>query len=117
MNAEQLLELQAYVDGELSRWRVGRIQRRIANDPEAQQVVAELQMTKRFRSENEVERVLPEDPQFYWSRIRQAVAAAEPRQEAAELPSLSWRRVLAPLAGVAMAVFLAVLGFKWAPPS
>ena len=45
MNAEQLLKLQAYVDGELSRWRAGRVQRRIANDPEAQQVVAELQTT------------------------------------------------------------------------
>ena len=117
MNAEQLLKLQAYVDGELSRWRVGRVQRRIANDPEAQQVVAELQTTKRFLAGNEVERSLPEDPQFYWSRIRQALAAADLKQEAAEMPALSWRRILAPLAGVAMAVFLAIAGFKWAPSS
>ena len=46
MNAERELELQAYVDGELSAWRASRVRRQIAADPEAQRLVAELAMTK-----------------------------------------------------------------------
>ena len=115
MNAERELELQAYVDGELSGWRASRVSRQIEADAEAQQVVAELKTTKSFLAGNELEQPLKEDPQFYWNRIRQAIERAEAQGEkAAEMPVVAWRRILAPLAGAAMAVLLAILGFNWA---
>jgi len=117
MNVERELELQAYVDGELSAWRASRVRRQIAKDPEAQRVVAELTMTKRCLAANELDRPLPEDREFYWNRIRQAILRAEPVEVPLE-PALglaSWRRIFAPLAGVAMAVFLAIIGYNWTP--
>jgi hypothetical protein len=114
MNEE--LELQAYVDGELSGWSASRVRRRIANDPEAQRLVAELTTTRGFLKANEPERPLTEDRDFYWSRIREGILRSEQAEETA-VPAgmVSWRRVLAPLAGVAMAVILAVMGFNWTP--
>ena len=114
MNAERELELQAYVDGELSSWRARRVRRQIAADPEAQGLVAELSATKSFLTGNEVERSLPEDGAFHWNRIRQGILRAAPAEEVAAT-TVSWRRILAPLAGVAMAVLLAVVGFNWNP--
>jgi anti-sigma factor RsiW len=116
MNAERELELQAYVDGELSGWRASRVRQSIATDPEARQLVDELTTTKTYLAANELNRPLPEAPDFYWNRIQQAIARCEQVDEAAAMPvMLSWRRILAPLAGVTMAVFLAILGFNWAP--
>ena len=114
MNAERELELQAYVDGELSSWRASRVRRQIAADPEAQRIVAELAMTKGFLAKNEVERPLPENAEFHWNRIRQGILRSEQNGEGAEIVTVvPWRRILAPLAGVAMAVLLAIVGINW----
>ena len=114
MNAERELELQAYVDGELSAWRASRVRRQIAADPEAQRLVAELAMTKSFLAGNETERPLAENGEFYWSRIRQGILRADQAEEVSGgVTVVSWRRVLAPLAGVALAVLLAIVGFNW----
>jgi len=117
MSVERELELQAYVDGELSAWRAARVRRQIAQDPEAQRIVAELTTTKGYLAANEPERALPESPEFYWNRIRQAILRCEPVEERAETTAglASWRRILAPLAGVTMAVFLAIIGFNRTP--
>jgi len=114
MNAERELELQAYVDGELSAWRASRVRRQIAADPEAQRLVAELAMTKSFLAGNETERPLAENGEFYWSRIRQGILRADQAEEVSGgVTVVPWRRIFAPLAGVALALLLAIVGFNW----
>src|SRR5687768_12339913 len=116
MKSELQLKIQAYLDGELSAWQSRRVARLLATDAEAQKLLSELRTTRDFLSSNEPEQVLPEEPRFYWSRIQQAIercdalAAASDRSE-----GFSWRRMLAPVAGVAMAVLLAVVSVKFLP--
>lgn len=111
------LDIQSYVDGELSGWRARRAARRIEGDAAARALAAELQATKAFLAGNEVGRTLPEDPRFYWSRIQQAIGRGEQVQSRVVEMTWSWRRLFAPMAGVALAVLLAVVTLRVTPPA
>lgn len=115
MKSELQLKIQAYLDGELSAWQSRRMARLVATDPEAQKLLSELRTTRDFLAANEPERLLPEEPRFYWSRIQQSIERCDALAEPIRTEGFSWRRMLAPLAGVAMAALLAVVSVKFLP--
>lgn len=111
MKPQQALELQAYLDGELSGRAARRVAAWLAQDPEAQALAAELRQTKALLAGYEPEAVVPESREFYWSKIARAIAAAE-AQPARPLGLwgwlADWRRALVPVSGVAVALILAL---------
>lgn len=74
------LQLQAYVDGELSRLAAWRMQHRLASDPEARTFVAKLETLKQITVHNEPHHTVPETHQVYWTRIAQLIQQHQPQQ-------------------------------------
>jgi len=110
MNQEMMLKLQASLDGELSEAEAHRTSEWAATAPEAQQILAELRMTKTVLADHEPEAKVPASREFYWSRIeREILRGEELPAERATHTWLEWRKLLAPLAGLA-AVAILVLG-------
>lgn len=118
MKRELALKYQAFVDGELPEREARAVAEALEGDPEAQALVSELRATRMALAGNEPEATLPEPPEFYWSKIERAIrrceaepaGAAEGRWAAA---LAGWRRLLAPLAGVAVMAFLAIAAVKF----
>ncbi len=109
MKPEQELELQAYLDGELSERAARRVADWMAKDPEAQRLAGELRMTRGALAGNEPEVSVPESRDFYWSKIRRAIESAQPAKDNPVLLwLLAWRRHLVPLSSLAMAGILAI---------
>lgn len=109
---EFTLDLQAYVDGELDSSRRAEVERVLASDAEARQLVEGLrQLSDLVRNHEPVVRV-PESREFYWSQIQKRIAAAEAtgNRESREVSgALQWLRWLAPALGVAaVAVMIAL---------
>jgi hypothetical protein len=113
MNLESELNLQAYLDGELSPRQARKVADSLANDQAAQQLLAELKMTKTALAGNEPEAKLPESHEFYWSKIQPEIQRLEQAQPQ-PVPSwlAAWRRMLAPVAGMALIAFLTVYSFR-----
>lgn len=113
MTLESELKLQASLDGELSRWQTRKVSAWVARNPEAQLLLAELKMTKTAMGSGEAEMKLPESREFYWSKIQRAIQSAEQTQPKPALAFLvAWRKLLAPLAGAALVMFLTVYTFR-----
>lgn len=114
MNWERQLELQAWVDGELSAGDARRVAAFAESDADARALANELRMAKAFISANEPEVKVPDTREFYWSQIQRRIAQAEPAPAAS--PALSWqfvwRRLVTPLSGLALVTFLAVVSFN-----
>jgi anti-sigma factor RsiW len=115
MNWDQKLKLQAWVDGELSESEARQVAALVEDNREAREVVAELRLTRDFMTDNEPVARLTENGDFYWSKIRREIERQAP---AAELePSrvqwwLAWRRLLAPVSGLALIAFVSVLSIS-----
>jgi len=113
------LELQSYLDGELSARDRRRVEERLASDSQAQQLFAELQTTKSVLTQNEPELKLPESHDFYWSKIERQIQreSRETQKEPARiLPIFAWRKFLAPMVGAAaMLAFLMVSVKQFSP--
>ena len=114
MNLEQQLRLQAWVDGELSDGEARQVADLIASDESARALVGELRIAKTFLVGNEPEVKFPESPDFFWSKVRREIERVE--NVPAEAPRVSWvhawRRMLAPLSGVALVAFLSVVSLS-----
>ena len=114
MNVEQQLKLQAWVDGELPEAEARQIAAFAENDSDARVLAQELRVTMGFLAGNEPEAKLPESADFYWSKIRREIESAE--KAAAATPRVSWtfawRRLMAPLSGVALIAFLSILSLN-----
>jgi anti-sigma factor RsiW len=116
MKPELELKLQAYLDGELSPREAREVAASIERDPEAQQLVAELKTTAAVLRDNEPQLALPESREFYWSKIQRAIEHAEPEPVAPLVAFwFAFRRVLVPLAGVALVLFLGIASFNVGP--
>lgn len=114
MNWEQQLELQAWVDGELSESAARRVAAMVQTNARARTLAEELKMARAFISANEPVVAVPESRDFYWSQIRRRIESAEKvREPAAGFSwSLLWRRLATPLTGLALVVFLGVISFN-----
>jgi len=107
MNNELKLQLQAHFDGELSEREARRIAELIVADSEARALASELRMTKSFLTGNEPEAKLTESREFYWSKIERDILRSEAASAATLAESgFNWRRLFAPLTGLAAAVVL-----------
>jgi anti-sigma factor RsiW len=116
MKQEIELKLQAYLDGELSPRQARKVAGWVASDQEAQNLLTELRITKAALTGAEPEMALPESPEFYWSKIQQAISQAEQAEPQLQPHPVwrfftAWRKLLAPMAGLALITFLSVYTF------
>jgi anti-sigma factor RsiW len=113
MKAELELKLQGYLDGELSAGEAREVEALIGRDAEAQRLLAELKTTAAVLRENEPQLALPESREFYWSKIERAIEHTQPEPAAPLLAFwFSVRRIIAPVAGVALVLFLGIASLK-----
>ncbi len=109
MDYDSQLKLQACLDGELAAQEVPDFEARLAQDPEAQALLTEPNMTRRVLAGFEAEVKLPESPGLFWSKIRREIQR-EPKPVAASrwAPVFArWQRWLVP--GGAMAAAMAAV--------
>ena len=116
LNAE--LELQAWLDGELSGTRARRIEPKIVGDEDASRLVVELRSVKNALAGNEPARTLPESREFFWSKIEREIQRQTPGARVMDAPrEAGWRRWFAPGAGFAALACLLLLALDpFAPP-
>lgn len=110
-DTQVILDLQAYVDGELDAGRRAEVERLLTGDAEARQVVDGLRQIARMVRENEPVATVPDTREFYWSQIQRRIAAEEARgsRSGSAGAAAHWLRWLAPALGVAaVAVVLAL---------
>src|SRR5687768_15778808 len=114
MNQDLQLQLQPYLGGELPEREARRVADWLERNQEAQGLLAELSLTKDILQQNEWVRPLPETREFYWSKIDRAIQHSDrsaPTRTASDLTL--WRRMLAPLAGVALLTFLTLTAVQY----
>lgn len=112
MNWELQLKLQAYLDGELPASEAEELKALVAGDGDAQALLNELQFTKTALTGNEPEVKLPENRDFYWSKIRREIqrqVQVEPVEPVAPPLFAWWQRWRVPVTGLAVAMALLVL--------
>ncbi len=108
INHETELQLQAYLDGELSAGEARAVAEFLERDAGAQALYRELTTAKALLAKNELERKLSDSREFYWSKIRRQIEREESSPaKASKEPALArwWSRFLAPagvLAGLAI---------------
>jgi anti-sigma factor RsiW len=108
------LELQAWVDGELSPRDASRVAALVDASPEMGALANELRTTAAFVSANEPEARLADSRDFYWSKIRREIERGEavrPSAPGFDWQSL-WRRLSTPLSGLALVAVLALGSFN-----
>jgi len=115
MEFQDQLKLQAYLDGELPESESREWGARLASDPEASALLAELRQTRDCLAGHEAEVRLPETREFFWSKVQREIQ----RQEApapdhrVERPALTWlRRWLLPVSGLAAALLVGLVALR-----
>lgn len=108
---QELLKLQAYLDGELSESEARELANTLEGTAQETTLLQELRNTREALKGFDEGIKLPESREFYWSKIERAI---QPRQSDAErrVPTMpAWieglRRLLVPTAGLAL---LAIIG-------
>ncbi len=105
MRQKLQLKIQAWLDGELPERHSRRVGRWVARDAGAGALAADLRRVKQSMLGNETVRTLPDTRQFYWSKIeRQIQRQAAPRPPAPMHWLTRWRRLLAPVAVMALLI-------------
>ena len=103
-NTDPLLDLQAYVDGELPEERRRQIEAALPSDLDARRLVDGLRQLGALIRAHEPTATVPASREFYWSQIHRRIEA-EVRAEHPEAPAasaaLGWLRWLIPALGVA----------------
>lgn len=107
MNRETLMQVQGYLDNELTPAEARKVAEVISANPEARSLYDELKDTKRIlMSTGEAPLQLPEGREFYWSQIQRRIESDE--REPRNVSRTSWwMRLMAPVAGAV--ALLAVL--------
>jgi anti-sigma factor RsiW len=103
MNHEEQLRLQAYLDGELSSRAARRTAEYLAQEPAAQELLAELRQTKAILSAHESAVKVPATREFYWAQIERCLETAP--QFVSARPILAWIKWLLPIGAAALLVF------------
>jgi len=114
MNLDQQLKLQAWVDGELPEAEAREVAAFVQEHADALALAGELRGTRAILAGNEPEAKLPESGDFYWNKIRREIEREE--KAAARVSGVSWtfawRRLIAPISGVALIAFLSILSLN-----
>ncbi|MCX8108682.1 MAG: hypothetical protein N3G20_07760 [Verrucomicrobiae bacterium] len=109
MKFEDILRIQAWVDGRLSASEARHVEELIRTDAEARSVATELRWIKAAFAGGEVERKVPESREFYWSKIQRAIIASGAVKESR--PVRRWERMLRWLVPAGIAAALGFLVF------
>ena len=111
MKTNDILNLQSYLDGELSPRETARVAAWLAQDPQAAALLGELKSTKETLTSNEPVMILPEAREFHWSRIAREIERSESQPawvRRATSPAW-WLRYFSPAAVVAVLAAVLVL--------
>jgi anti-sigma-K factor RskA len=105
----------------LSESEARRVARSLETDADARALVAELRNSKTMLIGNEPEVNLPESREFYWGKIQRQIECLEREPADATMGRwqamlAGWRRFVAPLAGVAVITFLAMVTVRFYNP-
>jgi anti-sigma factor RsiW len=115
MKPEHQERLQAWVDGELTAAEGQEIDAWVESRPDAQALRNNLLAISKLLRENQPTRVVPESPDFYWSKIRRGIERVEREKSAAPANDAEgarrfsvgrWLAWLLPVSGAALAAFL-----------
>lgn len=109
MKEETELKLLAYVDGELPVNEAAEVELLLKENQAAADLVAELRWSHSAMEGGEVGQTVPENREFYWSKISRSIELAErqaEREVSAGTTQPWWRRALMPLAGLAAVVLV-----------
>src|SRR5438128_52602 len=111
MDFDSQLKLQACLDGELPEAEAREVANWLARDREALALHTELRNTRQALVGSEVGVELPESREFFWSRIEREIQRLEPAPAApVRIPLMGrLRRLLVPLAGVALLLVAGLL--------
>jgi anti-sigma-K factor RskA len=112
MKTDLALKVQAYLDGELEPGDQREVERLLADQPEARDLLAELTSTRSALNGNEPQVALTESRDFYWSQIQRRIEFEE-KQAARPKPMAhkwSFRRLLAPIVTGAACLFALAIG-------
>ena len=108
MNRETQLQVQAYLDNELSPVEARKVSQLISSDSVARELYTELTNTRDVLTQNEPAVRVSDSRDFYWSQIQRRIATAEREPVARAYSRPWWIRLLAPAAG-AVALFAVLL--------
>lgn len=96
------LELQAWLDGELSATKARQVEPKIVGDENASRLVAELKSVKTDLHGNETARKVPESREFYFSKIQREIQRQSPPTQIVQAaPRAAWSKWLVPFLGAA----------------
>jgi anti-sigma factor RsiW len=115
MNHDTEQKLLAHLDHELSQEESSAVAKMLGQDTQAKALFEELRATKELLHGNELQRTLPELRDFYWSKIKRDILAAErarDSQHAAPPLSKWWMRLVAPLAGTSFLVVVLLMALR-----
>jgi anti-sigma factor RsiW len=113
MTEEQQLKLQAFLDGELPEKDTHQVAAWLARDAEATALLGELRNTRHALADFEPALKVPESREFYWSKIQREIERSTPAAAPVKSASLFtlFRRIVVPLAGVAVLVLGGIFAF------
>jgi anti-sigma factor RsiW len=114
MNSE--LEIQAYLDNELTSAEARRVALRLDKDPAGAELYRELRETRKALIEGEPEHKLSDSRDFYFAQIVQKIDRAEAQAAEGRVEIPWWRRAVAPVAGFAAVAAVAFLLARTATP-
>lgn len=106
------LQIQAFLDGELTEGEARKIAALIAADRDAAALHAELKHTRRALAGAEAGIQVPETREFYWSKISREIERSESERAPAPVASVwhtlaSWLKPIGAVAAVAIVGILA----------
>ena len=117
MNTQEMtLNLQAYVDGELSAAQRAELEKYLAKDADARTLVTGLKQLSALLKQGEPIAKVPDTREFYWSQIQRRISAqekAQPRSTEPARTAAHWLRWLVPSLGVAVAAV--VISLQYGP--
>lgn len=123
MSREELLKLQAWLDGELPEAERRVWETRLASDPAARALVEELRAVRiALQSYDESRIRLPESREFYWSQIARAIGSRSGPSMLASDRSwwgwlVGWKRWLAPAAALASVALVLLFSLPVSQPA
>ena len=113
ITSETIHKVQAFLDGELPEGERAAVETLVKSDPDLTLLYEALSSEKDWLGGNEMERIVPEPRDFYWSKIGSAIERDLEEEvlppETIARPLGFWLRWLLPVGGVAAVLLLAMV--------
>ncbi len=113
---ERALQIQSWVDGELSSRQARAVAAGVEADPEARALARELRATRRILVDHELEHRVPETREFYWSGISRGLEAQAKHRRPSWFRLPFWGRGWLVPGGAVAACLVALVAWKGGLP-